>query len=422
MNATLWSLLYETLAFGALLLFTKAESLPLLGGLLGLLALLVAAAARVGFSPARVWSEAVAKGPAPLVKGVAVLFLLAFPAFYQGQPYWVHVAVMSLIYVLMALGLNIMAGSAGLISLGHAAFYAVGAYTSGLLATRLGLPFWVTLPVAGLAALVFGLVLGLPALRVRGHYLALVTIAFGIVVNLTITNLSWTGGPNGVVNIPPPHLGGYSFNEPLRLGGWSLPFQANYYYLALLLVYLAVRLAVNLNRSPLGLTWNAIREDQIAAECYGIDLSAGKLLAFAVGSFLAGVAGAVYASLAGFISPESFAQTISTLVLSMVILGGLDSVPGVVAGAVLLTVIPEKFRVMDDYRLLLYGVVIILMLLFRPEGLLPARNRRYEPPTAEPEAGGAPEPKPGRAAAPMPGQAEAPAPGGLALGKQVRQS
>jgi len=309
---------------------------------------------------------------------ILLILLMTFPILQANNPYWIQVAIMAGLYVIMALGLNIMVGNAGLTCLGYAAFYAIGAYTYGVLATRFSLSFWLCLPISALVVMIFGLILGLPALRVKGHYLALVTIAFGLVVyQLTVTLEFITGGANGIMNIPAPYLGSYSFNSPLELGFITLPFHANFYYLVLALVALTVFIVAGLSRSLTGLIWNAMREDQLAAQCYGVDLTKNKLWAFAFGAIFGGVAGAVYAGMVGFIAPENFTYSHSILILSMILLGGIDSIPGVIFGAVILTIIPEKFRAFADYRMMFYGIIVVLILLFKNDGLIPANTRKF---------------------------------------------
>lgn len=307
-----------------------------------------------------------------------LVLLFTFPILEAGNPYWIQVAIMAGLYVMMALGLNVMVGNAGLTCLGYAAFYAIGAYSYGLLSTHWGLSFWLCLPLSAVIVMVFSLLLGLPALRVKGHYLALITIAFGLVVYQLAVNLEKiTGGANGLMNIPAPALGSYSFNSPLNLGFVTLPFHANYYYLVMVLVALSVFLVSSLSHSLTGLTWNAMREDQLAAQCYGINLTRNKLWAFAFGAIFGGISGAVYAGMVGFISPENFTYNNSILILSMILLGGIDSIPGVIFGAVALTIIPEKFRAFDDYRTMFYGIIVVAILLFKNDGLIPAKARKF---------------------------------------------
>ncbi|MEN6463137.1 MAG: branched-chain amino acid ABC transporter permease [Syntrophomonas sp.] len=314
------------------------------------------------------------------IKACVLIFIIlfTFPILEAGNPYWIQVAIMAGLYVMMALGLNVMVGNAGLTCLGYAAFYAIGAYSYGILSTHWGLSFWLCLPLSAVIVMAFSLLLGLPALRVKGHYLALITIAFGLVVYQLAVNLEKiTGGANGLMNIPAPTLGTYSFNTPLNLGFVTLPFHANYFYLVMVLVALTVFVVSSLSRSLTGLTWNAMREDQLAAQCYGINLTHNKLWAFAFGAIFGGISGAVYAGMIGFISPENFTYNYSILFLSMILLGGIDSIPGVIFGAVALTIIPEKFRAFDDYRTMFYGVIVVAILLFKNDGLIPAKARKF---------------------------------------------
>lgn len=310
--------------------------------------------------------------------GSFFILLLTFPILEASNPYWLQVAIMTGLYVMLALGLNVMVGNAGLTSLGYAAFYGIGAYTYGILALRYGVSFWACLFISVIIVMLFGFLLGLPALRVKGHYLSLVTIAFGLVVYQLLINLEGlTGGTNGLINIPSPHIGSYSFNSIVDLGFIQLPFHANYYYLMLVFVGLAVLVAKNISHSLTGLTWNAMREDQLAAQCYGVDLTKNKLWAFALGSAFAGVAGVIYAGMVGFIAPENFTYNYSIIFLSMILLGGIDSIPGVILGAVLLTIIPEKFQAFAHYRNMFYGIVIVLILFFKKDGLIPAQTRKF---------------------------------------------
>jgi ABC-type branched-subunit amino acid transport system permease subunit len=217
----------------------------------------------------------------------------------------------------------------------------------------------------------------MPTLKTKDYYLSLVTVAFGLVVYLLLNNFMWTGGPNGITGIPPPSIFGYSFREGLKIFGVSMPYQANFYYLVLFLSVAYIIIAKRLHDSRTGLTWNAIREDEVAAKCSGIDTANYKILSFCVNCFHDGVTGAVYAAYVSFISPENFQFMVSVVVVTMVILGGMDNIFGVVIGAVLLTLLPEKFRMFEDYRMMAYGIRVILTLVFRPQGLFPQKLRRY---------------------------------------------
>jgi branched-chain amino acid transport system permease protein len=216
-------------------------------------------------------------------------------------------------------------------------------------------------------------------MRTRDSYLALVTIAFGVVIQQLLNNLDWTGGPNGLVGIPAPSLFGYSFDSPLRVFGATLPSQVNFYYLSGVLVVIAIVAAGRLHASRVGLAWNALRADELAARCQGINVTWFKVLAFAVDAFLAAFAGTIYAFYVSFISPDNFTFLVSVTIMTMVIVGGMDNTLGVIVGAFLLTMLPEKLRAFSDYRLLFFGVVVIVFLMIRPQGLFPQRLRHYGP-------------------------------------------
>lgn len=282
--------------------------------------------------------------------------------------YFLDVAILAGIYIILALGLNIVVGLAGLLVLGYIAFYAVGAYAYALLSAHYHLSFWVALPVGGLLASLFGLALGAPTLRLRGDYLAIVTLGFGEIIRIILNN--WdelTHGPNGILGIASP-----------AIGDWRITSLSQYYYLVLILcIFTAV--AVNrLNNSRLGRAWVAVREDETAAEAMGIDTTRVKLQAFALSAFWAGMAGVVYAGKMHFVSPESFTFYESVMVLCMVVLGGMGSIAGVVLGALLLVVLPEALREVQSYRMLLFGAAMVLVMIFRPQGLLGGRRRRLE--------------------------------------------
>ncbi|MFO0752792.1 MAG: hypothetical protein U0411_05655 [Thermodesulfovibrionales bacterium] len=276
------------------------------------------------------------------------------------KEYYLDVLVMAGIYTLLALGLTIIVGFTGLLTLGFAAFYAVGAYTYALLTTKLGIGFWPSLPLAASAASLTGLLLSVPALRLRGDYLAIVTLGFGEILRLVLNNWdSLTNGPNGIPGIAPPSLAGFSLGA-LR----------PYYYLVLVFVVLAMVSVVRVKDSRIGRAWSAIRENEIAAASLGIDTTRYKLLAFAAGTFWAGVAGVLFAAKMRFVSPESFTFTESVLILSMVILGGLGNPYGAAAGAFLLVILPEVLRELQLYRMLILGIGLVLLMIFRPQGLL----------------------------------------------------
>lgn len=312
---------------------------------------------------------------------VAVLLglalILVFPFAMQGSGYALHLLILALLYSVLALALNFQLGSANIPNFATGASYGIGAYTSALLAIHFGLSFWATLPISALVATFFGFVLGFPSMRTRESYLALVTIAFAFVVHQMLNNLSWTGGPNGLVGIPAPSLLGHSFASPIEIFGVRLPSQANFYYLSAALVGVSILFAKRLHASRVGLAWNALRSDELAARCQGINVVWYKMLAFGVDAFLAAFAGTVYAFYVSYISPDNFTFLVSVTIMTMVIVGGMDNTLGVIVGAFLLTLLPEKLRFLDDYRLLFVSVVVILFLILRPQGLFPQRPRDY---------------------------------------------
>ncbi len=291
---------------------------------------------------------------------IAVFFL--FP-FFDRNPYHVDVMVTAGIFMLVSLGLNVIVGYAGILNLGYAALYAVGAYTYALLNLHFHMPFWPGLLASAFAAAFFGILLAFPALRLGGDYLAIVTLGAGEIMRIVLNNLDHvTGGPNGLLGIDHPSIGFLK----LDFGVKSEP----YYFLILGLVLLTVYALRRLEASPLGRSWVAIREDELAASCMGVDLMRAKLLAFAIGGFIAGLAGCVFAAKQGTVSPDSFDFVFSVMVLAMVVLGGLGNIKGVLLGAFVLSLLPEFLRGFEVYRMLLFGIAMILMMLLRPEGML----------------------------------------------------
>jgi ABC-type branched-subunit amino acid transport system permease subunit len=309
---------------------------------------------------------------------LGVVLVALFPFALEKNTYALHLCVIAQLYAVLALALNFQLGSANIPNFATGASYGIGAYASALLALNFDVSFWIALPVAGVVATIFGFLLGVPSMRTRDSYLALVTIAFGVVINQLLNTLDFTGGPNGLVGIPAPEIFGHSFASPLLVLGYELPSQANFYYLSAMLVFVAILFAERLHNSRVGLAWNALRADELAARCQGINTTWYKVLAFAVDAFLAGFAGTIYAFYVGFISPENFTFLVSVTIMTMVIAGGMDNILGVLVGAVLLTLLPEKLRAFSDYRILFFGVTVIGFLLIRPQGIFPKRLRRYE--------------------------------------------
>ena len=308
---------------------------------------------------------------------LGIVLVVLFPFALEKNTYALHLCVIAQLYAVLALALNFQLGSANIPNFATGASYGIGAYASTLLALNFNVSFWLDLPAAAIVATIFGFLLGIPSMRTRESYLALVTIAFGVVINQLLNNLDFTGGPNGLVGIPAPEIFGHSLASPLVVFGYELPPQANFYYLAALLVFVAVIFAERLHNSRVGLAWNALRADDLAARCQGINTTWYKILAFAVDAFLAGFAGTIYAFYVGFISPESFTFLVSVTIMTMVIAGGMDNILGVIVGAVLLTLLPEKLRAFSEYRILFFGVIVIAFLLIRPQGIFPKRLRRY---------------------------------------------
>lgn len=300
-----------------------------------------------------------------------LVFMLIIPMLpVIGSIYQVSILISALIYVMLALGLNIVVGLAGQLVLGYAAFYAIGAYTYALLYHYFGLSFWVCLPTGGLLAILFGLGLGFPVLRLRGDYLAIVTLGFGEIVRLVLLNwVSVTGGSQGISSIPKPGLLGFDFN--MHDGTIYL------YYLCLAVVIITIIVISRLKNSRVGLALQALREDEIASEAMGINLTRVKLTAFALSSAWAGFAGVLFTAKTSFVNPASFTFMESAMMLSMVVLGGMGSITGVTLGALILILVPEYLRAFADYRMLLFGAVMVIMMIFRPQGIITGERRRY---------------------------------------------
>lgn len=297
-----------------------------------------------------------------------LVVLLAAPllaSFYQ-----TNIMISAMLYIMLALGLNIVVGLAGQLVLGYVAFYAVGAYAYGLLHQFFGLGFWVCLPIGGVLTALFGLALGFPVLRLRGDYLAIVTLGFGEITRLALLNwTTLTGGPKGVSDIPRPGF----FGVPLNINEATIYV----YYLALLAVIITVVVISRLKNSRVGLALRAMREDEIATEAMGVDITRAKLSAFALSSCWAGFAGVIFAAKTTFINPASFTFMESAMILSMVVLGGMGSISGVIIAAVILIMAPEYLRAFSEYRMLIFGAIMVLMMIFRPQGIVSGEKRDY---------------------------------------------
>ena len=307
-----------------------------------------------------------------------LIFTLLVPVIFYNQRYILDLGILVLTYVMLGWGLNVVVGLAGLLDLGYVAFYAVGAYSYGLLSTTFGLSFWICLPLAGILAAFWGVLLGFPVLRLRGDYLAIVTLAFGEIIRLVLIN--WqevTGGPNGVSGIPRPTL----FGIPLTPGPDGLaallgiPFSPTHrivflFYLILALALLTNWVTIRLRRLPIGRAWEALREDEVACRALGINTTTTKLTAFATGAMFGGFAGAFFATRQGFISPESFTFQESALVLAIVVLGGMGSQLGVALSALAMIGGFELFRSLEVYRMLVFGLAMVLVMIWRPRGIV----------------------------------------------------
>jgi branched-chain amino acid transport system permease protein len=313
---------------------------------------------------------------------------------------WVRILDFAMLYVMLALGLNIVVGFAGLLDLGYVAFYAVGAYFYAILASPqfgIHLPFWALLPMGAGVACLFGILLGAPTLRLRGDYLAIVTLGFGEIIRIFLNNLNAplniTNGPQGINMIDPARIAGHSLTRTIEIFGVKLSGAHGHYFLFLALTLLVIFIALRLQDSRIGRAWAAIREDEVAAAATGINTRNLKLLAFAMGATFGGLGGGLFAAFQGFVSPESFGLMESIMILCMVVLGGMGHIPGVILGAVLVTVLPELLRYVgplqealfgrvavdpSDLRMLLFGIALVLVMLFRPQGLWPSPVRARE--------------------------------------------
>jgi len=351
------------------------------------------------------FADALRKHPQAKWVGLALIAatLIALPfVLAMAGTAWVRITNLAILFVLLSLGLNIVVGFAGLLDLGYIAFYAVGAYVYALLASPhfgLHLPWWMILPIGAAVACFFGVLLGTQTLKLRGDYLAIVTLGFGEIIRIFLNNLSepfnLTNGPKGITTIDSIKLFGLDFANNSRLGDLVVSGTIKYYYFLLAVLVLVIIVNLRLQNSRIGRAWEAIREDELAARSMGINTRNMKLLAFAMGASFGGVAGGMFSAIQGFISPESFILTESVMVLSMVVLGGMGNIWGVILGAILLSFVPEILRYTvgadvqqrvfgrslidpEIIRMLLFGLAMVVMMLFRPAGILPSAVRKRE--------------------------------------------
>jgi ABC-type branched-subunit amino acid transport system permease subunit len=355
--------------------FLEVESQRAVGALLAVAAIALLLGARLGL----VDKVRASVGGNERSFEVAVIAGVLLAAFWFHEEHFV-ILMMTTAFLLMtaALGLTIQFGFAGVANFAGAAFLGIGCYTAAVVTKYTALPSVLTIPLGGLMAALIGSILILPVLRTRGHYAALVTIAFGILFKVFLEVNDTLGGPQGM-QVKPLVVLGWNFNSPITIGGVSTSFYFSYLLVALVLLAVSFVLVRRLERSWIGLSMDAIRLDEIASACYGLDLARWKVLAFTLGNFLAGVAGAVYAHVLGFIAPNNFTFGDSLILVSIVLLGGIGNLWGVAVAAAFVVILPEKFQVIQEYRFLLYAALVILILLFRPEGLLPRRLREYIP-------------------------------------------
>jgi branched-chain amino acid transport system permease protein len=298
--------------------------------------------------------------------GIYILLVLSFlPPLITSNQYILHLLITIGLFIVLSLSLNLVTGYAGQFSMGHAAFYGIGAYVAALSMLKLGFSFWLAMLASATFTCVSGLFLGLPALRLQGDYLGIVTLGFGEIVRLVFVNwVSVTRGPMGLPGIPSPQIGSFVFAD-----------KSSYYYIVLALVLFTIITMHRMITGRFGLQLATVREDEVAATAMGINITRVKIFAFCIGAFYAGLTGAVFACYMSFVSPDSFMYIDSVTILAMIVLGGLCSIPGSIIGAVVLVLVPEFMRFMADYRMVLYGLLMIVVMIFKPEGFWSGRYR-----------------------------------------------
>ncbi len=303
-------------------------------------------------------------------------FLLTVAVFFMAYPfvfpmYHTSIMISALVYVMLGLGLNIVVGLAGLLDLGYVAFYAVGAYAYALLNLHFGLSFWVVLPIAGALGAMFGLLLGYPVLRLRGDYLAIVTLGFGEIIRIVLENWNdFSNGPRGIPDIPPPGLFGIQLSQDATI--------IYIYFIVIALVLMTIFFVNRLENSRIGRAWIALRDDEIACQAMGIDKFKTKLTAFSLGATWASLGGVVFAAKTSYINPMSFTIWESIIILCVVVIGGMGSAIGVICGALVLVLLPEYLRAVAEYRMLVFGAVLVIVMVFKPDGLIKAVRKTYK--------------------------------------------
>ncbi|MBU5257101.1 branched-chain amino acid ABC transporter permease [Tissierella praeacuta] len=296
-------------------------------------------------------------------KAATYVFLVLgalLPLILANNTYALRTSVLVLIYIVLALSLNFVLGFAGQLSMGHSAFYAVGAYTTAILTVTYHVPFWIALVCSAIVSAIFGLLLGVPTLRLKGDYLAITTIGFSEILRLVLINwASFTRGPAGIPGIPSPKIFGYTISS-----------NTGYYYILYILVILTIFISYRLLNSRLGRGLVAVKDDEVAAEAMGINPTFLKILAFVLGAAIAGLAGGIFASFIHYVNPDNFTYMESVVMLTMVVLGGVGSVPGIIVGATVLTILPEALRGISTYRYAIYGILLVMMMIVRPQGMI----------------------------------------------------
>ena len=369
-------ILFEFVLFAFFIVFMKAESMGLILVLTG-----VAALGFYGLRRSLRFRQSFAGASAGyrwLDYLIAFVLLLSIPFIFSESPYLIHICIMAALYAIMAMGLNFSWGSSGMPHFATSAFFGIGSYTAALLSIHLHTGFWINIVLGSLCAAIFAVLQGLTTLKTKSYYLALVTMAFALIFYQFVLTVDFTGGPRGILNIPYPKFFGVDLASPSTIFGVKLPFQANFFYLIVFFGLLGLICAQRLHNSWLGMTWNYIREDEIVTRCQGISVAKAKLQAFALDAVFSGFAGVFYAHYISYVGAANADNIISVVLIIMVILGGTDNVAGVILGAILLTILPEKFRAFQDYRLIIYGTMVLVMLIFRPRGILPRKVRIHE--------------------------------------------
>lgn len=319
----------------------------------------------------RSWIEWIAESPKHYIPAFAILGVIALIFPFTMSTYQVNIMITALMYVVLGLGLNIVVGLAGLLDLGYVAFYAVGAYSYALLNHHFGLGFWTLLPVGALLAACFGVLLGFPVLRLRGDYLAIVTLGFGEIIRLILENWNeFSFGPSGISGIPRPGF----FGVHLTLNQAIIYL----YFLMIGMTLFTIFVVNRLQNSRIGRAWIALREDEIACQAMGVDKTRTKLTAFALGATWAGMVGVIFAAKTTFINPASFTFLESAMILSIVVLGGMGSIIGVILAAFILILLPEYLRAFSEYRMLVFGMIMVLMMVFRPQGIVATVRKTYQ--------------------------------------------